>query len=244
MTKSHHLIGILTAALAGLSAASCEVTQPRPDCTVGRDAFAARYTLKDGPATGACREKKGERIGLQKYNPAIQTADGPKPDLFHATIAIQPETLGNINGDPAHPLLSQGDFPITPDRDDFCTAPQLSRAEQHIAATGTSPAIDIVYEWSNVRVLNAPEALGTQLAAELRYTEGGCTATYTVDALWPSVSCENEAGEADVRLCSPVPLPDDGILVGSGINSLFPIECHPDLKLCVLSSSVPALKPR
>lgn len=214
--KEIHIGSIAALVLAGSLA--CEVRQQPPDCTVARGSFAAKYTLKEGPATGACREKKGELVGAYKYNPTVSTADGPKPNNDKATIALQAKTLGLLASDPDHSLYSLGDFPTTPDASGICTAATLSKAEQATAG-GT-----IAYEWSNVRVLNLPEALGSQFGAELKYTEGGCTATYTVDALWPAVECSADAD------CS------------SGINPLFPVKCDVDIGYCVLRDPVPAIK--
>jgi hypothetical protein len=52
-----------------------------------------------------------------------------------------------------------------------------------------APAYDVRYEFSNVRVYYTPAAIGTQFAADLRYTADGCTARYKVAAVTPMVSC-------------------------------------------------------
>jgi hypothetical protein len=68
-------------------------------------------------------------------------------------------------------------------------------------------AVDIKYEWSNVKVYVSASAYGTQLSADLVYTKDGCKATYRVSAVYPVVSCgvplnppaEEPAGEPPVN---------------------------------------------
>src|SRR4051812_32219516 len=113
----------LVFALAGCGAAE----QPEPQCLVGHGGYAAKYTLKAGQATsGACAQKKGEVIGVQKYNP---------PGATEQTVSIRPQTLSELEGlDEGSPIVSSGALEaITPDENGFCTAPSLSKAEQHVA---------------------------------------------------------------------------------------------------------------
>src|SRR5688572_2026156 len=108
MQWPHHQVWMLRAragAVAALMLAcalfACGAEQPRPACTVGRAgsyAFAASYTLTSSPSAGACAQLKGERIGLQKYNPAMQTKDGKRQDPSKALLAIRTERLAGITG--------------------------------------------------------------------------------------------------------------------------------------------------
>jgi len=219
--NTRHIIGSMAVLLlAGLGVGACGAVQPPLECTVARGAFAARYTLTDGgPTSDPCRKKKGELLGLYKYNGIVDpSAQNKQPDNSKATIAIKSATLGDVTpaATETYKPISEGTFPILPGPDGICAATTLSKAE-YVTGTGT-----ISYEWSNVRVLNKPEALGTQLGAELRYTEGGCTATYAVDAIWPARRCSEGCD--------------------SGLNPLFPVECNTDTGFCVLVGSVPQLK--
>lgn len=242
------------AALAGLAAiaAACSTQQPKPACPVARHTWWAVYTLKPGEATaGACAQKSREMLGVYKYNPAKVTGEVVKPDPSSATIAIASETLGNLaassagEGRPdtnmAHSPVSLGAFPVEPDADNFCTAATLSVATQDIPVLpaqpledgGTDPekpAVNISYAWSNVKVTSLVNAPGTQLVADLAYTEGGCTSKYTVTALSPMVSCKDADGGADVSLC-----------VKGGIGPDFALVCDPTSLMCELAKPVPSL---
>lgn len=243
-------IVLLGAGASALPACS----QPRIDCTTGHGGFAARYTLKPGSkqGTGTCDTLKGEIIGLEKYNPSSKD-DVNKQDLTKARLAIQTSTLGNLALDEEGAgvmvdrtkVYSLGDFvSTTPDENDVCKVPSLSPAELSVAASGSTPGTDIRYEWSNVRVRVTTAYEGTQMVADLKFTQDGCTAEYAVLGLWPAVGCEktdadgNGTGQPDDSLCDPEADPAAGRATGSGINPDFKndIRCDPDLLLCVLKA--------
>jgi len=104
------------------------------------------------------------------------------------------------------------------------------------------PAAARSYTWSNVKVYVTTAHPGTQMTADLVYSEGECAATYRVMALWPAVGCGVDADEdgveegIDAALCDPDADPAAGRATGSGINPDFEdrVECHPELHLCVL----------
>lgn len=240
--------------LVGLSviaacASGCE--QPRADCTTGHGGFAARYTLKPGSkqGTGTCDALKGEIVGLEKYNPS--QAEPNKQDLTKARLRIRAESIGTLAALAeqemvsleGQPLDSVGDFvSTTPDDNNVCSVPLLSDAVLEVSAAGALPAADLKYTWRNVRIHVTTAYPGTQMAADLEYTEGECTASYSVLALWPAVSCEVTDAEgnrtADPTLCDPVADPAAGRATGSGINPDFKdrIACDPDTFLCVLTA--------
>lgn len=250
---------LLLPIILGLAGIAC--TQPRKACTTGSGPtpFAAKYTLKQGSKTGTgdCDTLIGEKIGLEKYNPARE--DNPeKEDFTKADLAIQSATLGELAGaaadagvpdqDPNHKLYSLGAFAdAMPDDNDVCRVASLSPAEQSIAAIPADPdagttgqPVDIKYEWSNVRLYVTARAPGTQMVADLKFTKDGCSASYSVVGVWPAVSCAvvDDGGMAtgiDPSLCTPP---------GSGINPDFKenITCDKDLKLCVLKAPPPELK--
>jgi hypothetical protein len=107
------------------------------------------------------------------------------------------------------------------------------------------PAISMKYEWSNVRVVMTPRVIGEAFDADLTVTLDGCTAKYRVNAVaYQKVfttgrSCASAIDEegtlaANDALCSAKPDPKNGVPVGSGINPVFPVRCHPDLQICML----------
>lgn len=242
--------------------------QPRINCTTGHGGFAAVYKLKPGSkmGDGDCDTLKGEVIGLEKYNPA-QTDNPTRQDLTKASLAIRTNTLGVLEQeasaanvvDPMQELNSIGDFAsATPDEDDVCTVPKLSDARQTLpkysyVADPDKPTektdvgeSDIKYTWSNIRLYVTTALPGTQLVGDLTYTKNGCTASYDVLALWPSVSCDNGKGAPDPSLCNPEADPAAGRATGSGINPDIYVEnrvvCDPDLLRCVLSAPPTQLK--
>jgi hypothetical protein len=234
-----------------LGLVACE--QPRIKCLAGHGGFAATYTLIPGSKQGAgdCDMLLGEVIGIEKYNPA-SSEDPTKQDLSRATLAIQSTALGTLARTAAEAgfvdedsrVFSLGEFEtVDPDENDVCYVPALSRAEQNIPDLSPElPQTDMSYEWSNVRILVTAAYPGTQMAADLRYTENGCSASYRVTGLWPAVSCEaldadgNGTGQPDATLCDPKANPEAGRATGSGINpDLAPnVVCDANLLLCVL----------
>ncbi|MFO0679960.1 MAG: hypothetical protein U0169_25790 [Polyangiaceae bacterium] len=159
---------------------------------------------------------------------------------------------------PDHHTYSLGDFTTADPADDgFCTVSTTTAAEQvlpeikeipadpdnEVDAVPGQPAISAKVEWANVRVFVNANAIGTQFSADLKYSENGCTAEYSVYGLYPAHSCENAKGELDDAECSPVADPDAGRRFGSGINPDFPVACDKDLKVCMITSAPPAFKP-
>lgn len=239
--------------LGGLSvlalfALSCD--QPPADCTTGHGAFAATYTLVEKQGMGACDRLEGDIIGLEKYNPS-QADDPKKQDLTKAKLRIRPLKLSEDAVDEGLSfdglaLDSVGDFlSATPDESNVCSVPQMTEASITL-----SSGAEISYSWSNVKVYVTTAYPGTQMAADLVYSEGDCSATYRVLALWPAVGCGVDANEdgieedIDPTLCDPQADPAAGRPTGSGINPDFEarVECHPDLHLCVLREAPEGLK--
>lgn len=195
LTRGAALVGLLT---------GCD--QPAPRCSIARGEFSAIYTLKSG--TGPCAELRGEVLGVQAYN-APQSASDPRPDYDRTSIGIQASTItGLLGGAQAAGVTGEADdLPYglgafrsaRPDDDDLCSVPSLSVAhlrlpeipEQVAACTTTpvQPAVDVSYTFSNVRVFTTAGAYGTQFSADLTYSRDGCTAEYTVVAVYPAVPC-------------------------------------------------------
>lgn len=265
------ILGLLlgATALAGWGT-GCE--QPAIDCRAARGSFASKYVLQTG--TGACSELKGDVVGLQSYYPA--SADNKTVDLSRSLLSVKASRITEMEGavgeligegcaEPSAITKSNlnaiGDFTsVDPDGNAVCSVPSSSVSEfqsNEIAASGDPmdmenacgkglPAIDIKYEWRNVRVLVSPDAPGTRFEADLTYTESGCSATYKVCGLWPAVDCAKyvlddmgepvRTEEPEQKLCDAVedPEPPYGIPYGSGINVDFGAVCDPDTLLCVL----------
>jgi hypothetical protein len=150
----------------------------------------------------------GDVLYVQSYN---ASKPDMTPDYNKGSIAIEP---GQINGlmssGPADTNMADVPYGIgpfstsEPDSDGFCTAPTLGVARLRQDAVvampnacppvAPAPAVDMQYEFTNVRVYATAAAQGTEFSAELKYTTtdptgATCVATYHVRALYPMVSC-------------------------------------------------------
>jgi len=228
---------------------ACNTEDPDRQCSVARavsdgstGSFAATYTLKEGAPNPdrPCTQLKPEPVGLQKYF----SQDPAAAD----TVAIRTDRMGRLRTQYASridaatagapyavgPLASE-----TPGPDNFCDVPELAPARLEVPASSSLPAQSFSYEWSGLRVYNTPEIPGTQFIADLRYTESGCTAEYSVKGIWPVVGCAT-GGKPDEAKCDPYPDYNVGRLRGSGINPIFPVKCDPVALICVLTGEVPS----
>jgi hypothetical protein len=248
MKRNQMGMSVGAVALAAVLGA-CNTSDPDRQCSIARavsdgslGSFASTFTLKEGSPQPdrPCTQLKSEPVGLQKYfNQDPAAAD---------TVAIRTDRMGRLRtqyasritaataGDPyaVGPLASEGPGP-----DNFCDVPELTPARLEVPANATQPAQSFTYEWSGLRVYNTPEIPGTQFIADLRYTENGCSADYTVRGIWPVVSCAT-GGKPDATKCDPYPDFNVGRLRGSGINPIFPVKCDPVALICVLTGEVPS----
>jgi hypothetical protein len=165
----------------------------------------------------------------------------------------------------AHKPYALGDWATSVATDDnFCTVKDPNAIEQDLAyvpavpptlpdgggGSEAVPALNVKYEWSNVRFYNTPAAPGTQLIADLTLTrtqglpDGGagtpCTTQYKAVGLWPAVSCEDADHMLDETLCYADPA--KGRASGSGIGPDLLTRCDPVLKHCVLVKDPPSFK--
>jgi hypothetical protein len=209
---TRRLLGLV---LATALTASCDNSQPPIGCPVQSLEWAAVYKPM---GTNACAVKPGEELGIQKFS----TPTGDE------RLVIKPSTLAALDErDPDRLAYSLGALAKESDAEGFCSATDVEVAEKRAEADTTEnlPAVEIRYQWSDVRVLAIPRAPGTQMVANLEYTENGCTAQYEVWAMWPSVPCETneECQEA------------------GSINPDFSVTCEPSLGLCVPARRPPSL---
>lgn len=237
----------LSGALVLALALACNnVPQPKPGCTIGQGDFAAKYTPKAGETpVGACAALKGEKINLRDYTQGDVSA--------HTNtnyIAIRTNNLGKADPakrtdpNPEDTVYSFGEYPKHSNEESFCVAPTFTPARLRLDAVGTTPAVDKTYEWSNVQILVTARAAGTQIKADLKYTDAvaGCSVNFDVVAMWPAIACGTN-GQPDNRKCATKADPAQGITVGcAGPNCLSPdikTHCDPDLLLCVLDGTPP-----
>ncbi|MET0402303.1 MAG: hypothetical protein ABW123_07855 [Cystobacter sp.] len=234
----------------GVLLTACGAGQQEPQCVVARavfdgssGSFAATYSLKPGQdASLACAQLPAEPVGLQKY---LNEAPGGKDSvglrsarvggllkdkevLVDSSAPQQPNSVGTLETE-------------APGPDHFCEVPVLSPTRLVTLASSKGGARDLTYAWSGLRIYNTPSIPGTQFIADLRYTENGCSAEYTVRGIWPVVSCAVSASDRrpDASKCDPSADPPRR-LRGSGINPSFPVKCDPQALICVLAGEVPS----
>jgi hypothetical protein len=113
-------------------------------------------------------------------------------------------------------------LPEQSDSEGFCKATGFAQASITVEAVANEKdaskvelaAASRTYQYGDIEVYSHPAAPGTQLRGTLTYSEGGCTAEYTVLALWPSVGCV--VGSTD---------PVENCGAGSGLNPDFKAVC-------------------
>jgi hypothetical protein len=212
---------ILGLVVASALLASCETEQPPIGCPVQSLVWAATYKPM---GTSTCPVKAGEQIGIQKFS----TPTGDE------RLVLKPQTLVDLEErDASSVAYSLGALAKEADVEGFCSATDVEVARKNAPAAEGLPAKSVSYKWSNVRVLALPVAPGTQMVAELEYTEDGCTAQYEVWAMWPGdIDCATEDGKPDNTIC----------LEAGSINPDFAVTCDPTQLRCVPAKRPPSLK--
>lgn len=230
MTKN-----LFKTALAVISVGSlmsgCDFEQPVAGCFVQDSSnWAFKYDLvgepklADGVTDCAAVPPDAERVGVFKF------VDPDHPE--NAVLTLRPAALtalaGRDSGSPSRQTAT-GKLAAEPDANDFCAATDFSAAIVEAAATTTAAKTTVTYEFSNWRVYSAPSAPGTQMTGELKYTKDGCTSTYVVRGLWPTIVCDPDSDE-----------PAENCGEGSGLNPDFAATCAPVSHICVPAKAVPS----
>jgi hypothetical protein len=231
---------VFTSTLAG-----CDAQQQDPQCVVAKGSFATVFTPKAGQDTSlACAKLAPQVVGLEKFfseDPQAKDTVSIRAQRMGNEVAHKDTRLDDADAQ-NHPNSVGALSTDAPGADNFCEVPTIEAARLQTRYSGISKApLTLAYEWSKLRIYNTPEIPGTQFTAELRYTENDCTAEYTVKGIWPVVSCAT-SGKPDATKCDPKPDPAAGRHRGSGINPIFPVECHPVALICVLTGEVPSDK--
>jgi len=255
-----------------LLGAGCDQPSPKCNITQSLETggnFAAKYTLKKG--SGECAKLAGETLFFGTFYKE-NGDHTPDYDAVTVGIQPESTLgpLGNAEGaeikpNPADKPYAFGAFDTAePEDDDFCVVSELSPARVRLPVapawempdpndeTGMAPPIavpeqsdiDLRYEFSNVRVYMTAGSPGRQITADLTYSRRekasniDCSATFSVSALFPATPCGvDEAG-------APKGTKKDNDAECQGLATFIDdaVECDPDLRLCVLSKPVPALR--
>jgi hypothetical protein len=251
----HRFIAAVTVAgtLAGIALPGCEET-PDPRCVLGAGEYAAKYILESQQGTGTCGDLQGEVIGVRRFEPADggipvaflpeganQTREGeflalarlPTQEAPDRTCtATDPTPISTRTAATRIPLLPDGGLP--PDAGvDLDAGTVVSEGDAGFLEL--EPSRPIRYAFEDFRFFVLPPApSAAQFETRLTFTDGDCSATYKVVAVFPAARCGTADGAPDDSLCITTPDYDAGRLLGSGINPRFDTFCHPGLRLCVL----------
>jgi hypothetical protein len=198
---------------------------------------------------------KSTQTGLWMLNAESNRADPADPDSEYEPIV-----------DDDHAPYALGKFSSKHPKNDICEVPELAPAQlvlpeipEHLVGDDelwhqftdedsdpdlipAQPALDVKYEWSNVKVWVTPGDVGTQWGADLKYTLNGCTATYKAVAVNAYVECESDA---DCEGASPSV--NYGAMKCVESSELAPIDPNAPTetsfkKLCVLADDFPSVK--
>lgn len=215
---SMRLVGLGAAAAL---VASCNVSQPPIGCPVQSLVWSAVYVPV---GTSSCPNKASEQLGVIKYSSPNREEQ----------LAIKPATLVDLEErDTQNLSYSLAPMPRQANEEGFCVVPSMPEMKKEAPAGNGQPAVSVSYKWSNVRLLALASAPGTQLLADLEYTENGCTARYEAWAMWPGdVSCDDGQGQPDEQACQEASI----------INPDFAVRCDPKLLVCVVAKRPPSLE--
>jgi hypothetical protein len=260
-TNTRVMSTLLAGALVPLLA-TCELEQPRMLCAASIGSFAVKYTLIEGE--GACAGLTTGRVGVESYLPATGS---DHPGFERPIVAIRAEEMGTLirqydaagRVDPKQVTSTAAFADLNPAGDGFCRVGAMNAASMTLAAVASTgdpskpplPAVDVRYEWTDLRFYVTTSSIGAQFAGELLYRKDGCTARYRAAGIYPAVSCRATMMTPDGMmtsvknegLCSPCPDATAGRSRGSGIHPDVETFCDDKALLCLPKEEPPSLKP-
>ncbi len=246
---------------SSLLVAACDSQQPAMLCATSVGTFAVKYTLIEG--SGACAQLSSGKVGVESYLP--RTTD--HPGFERPVVAIRAEEMGTLIRQydaaariDAKQVTSTANFSdVHPTAEGFCRVGAMNAASMTLAAIAAAPdaskpalpAVDVGYEWNDLRFYVTPSSIGAQFSAELTYRKDGCTARYRANGVFPSVSCKatKKAPDGtmttvkDEGLCSPCADPSVGRSRGSGIHPDVETFCDDKTLICLVKNETPSLRP-
>jgi hypothetical protein len=240
---------------------TCDSQQPAMLCATSIGTFAVKYTLIEG--TGDCAQLTSGKVGVESYLP--RTTD--HPGFERPIVAIRAEEMGTlirqydaaarIDGKQVTSMANFTD--ANPAGDGFCRVGAMNAASMTLASIAASPdgakpalpAVDVRYEWNDLRFYVTPSSIGAQFSADLVYRKDGCTARYRANGIFPAVSCKTTTKAPDGTmttsknegLCSPCADPSMGRSRGSGIHPDVETVCEDKSLLCLPGKETPSLRP-
>ena len=267
--KTRIVAGMLAVGAVAGSLNACSGKNPPPPCNVGHGDYAAKYTYVEGSktGTGTCDTLHGEAIVIDKYYPTdggdSLVAMQPEAAMALGLTPVEGSNLfniGNLESEQPTPEsfcnlvnMKGADTLLTPAPVELLEDGGVPDGSGIDLSQGTVSEgedggyvfqpndVPVKYEFSNVKfwVIGAAPA-AQQFTADLKYTEGSCSAKYKVVGMYPAVHCMGQDADgnpvADDSLCSPFEDYDAGRLFGSGIFYQFDTFCDANTGYCQLKA--------
>jgi hypothetical protein len=261
-TRTGNLRLIPAWACLPLLLATCQSEQPPMLCAVSIGAFAVKYTLIEG--SGACAGLRTGRVGVESYLPDTRS---DHPGFERPIVALRAEEMGTLlrqydavgRIDPKQVTSTAQFDDVNPSDRGFCRVGAMNAATMTLASVAASPdgmkpalpAIDVRYQWNDLRFYVTPSSIGAQFTGELTYRKDDCTARYRADGIYPAVPCRATmpgpdgmtVSVADETLCSPCPDDSKGRSIGSGIHPDVETVCDEQALVCLVRNDPPSLRP-
>ncbi len=189
---------VLGTIVAVVTVTGCATQAPAP-CQIQSPLGQVSYTVKftnTGAETANCPAEFGDFWFMDSFPGGVI--------VMRSTATTLPKPP-----DPTSTVFGRGTFKAAdPDANDICTITAIERPFD-------GPTAGTTYNVTNLDFLSTALYIGEQWKADITYTNGAETCSYTAQAMWPSVDCDTNAD------CDPFTQP-----FPSGINSLFDQGCH------------------
>jgi len=219
------LVKALLVALPCVALIDCAGGEPEVVCNVGRGTpFAIAYTLVSDAPAGCGTNVKATLSDFANNSDAVWGLEGyySQTDANVMTVAVRPGEYHGLpaSDDPDVPN-ALGSWDTLHPANNLCTVGTFQAAHATGIDTGATATS---YTITGMKVLNEPAHPGTQMTANLAYTDGACTANFTVVGTWPAVPCATDDD------CDPCPNnPQSANVYGSGIAADYPTTCQDGL---------------
>lgn len=229
-------VALQSGTMGGLAqtAAGQEVSDPNPDHKL----YALGAVNSPDPASNFCTvgSFSAAQLELPELPPGEPVGDGGVDD------SGAPEGGSDDAGDTD---AADAGSDVSTGGDD--AAPEAAAQEEPPPPFPGQAAVNMRYDWSNVRFLVRPEIPGQAFDGDLAVTQSGCTIRYRVNAIsYPALfrigtcALPDEDGNPvpNDAACATKANPAIGLAYGSALNPRFKTRCEPSTLNCVLTNDV------
>jgi hypothetical protein len=278
-------LGATSVSFVLLALGGCKAVEPKPQCKAQPADYMAKYETTH-VATMDCPNLTGEVLHFQYYRPKPGDANGlPSVAIEPASVAdavgageaAMVGTMAEESAKSDHAYFSLGKYTtVEPNDDDICSAPKLNVTNVHVdmipgdpmMMTMDTPAVDITYTWSNLKMVVRPDSNGVYFTAELVRKEGDCEINYKVtgvqgapaDGSQPVAYCgdaqvpvlDDKGQPVNDDMGKPETMPDptmgdpdetkcDRTKNANGLPHNLTFHCDKDTRLCLVDQKFPTL---